>query len=152
MSIDRFPPRDYRKWYDLIRAVVEHQVERYSEDVVSQWYWEFWNEPDLRFYWIGTTEEYLKTYDYAAAAVKDALPTAKVGGCGPSHPEKPIFRAFLEHCTLGSNYYTGEIGSPAVSLRATLLFTSLKGRMVEFGNHSNISLFGHFVNRKSAVY
>ncbi len=112
MSIDRFPPRDYGKWYDLIRAVVEHEVGCYGEDVVSRWYWKFWNEPDLHFYWIGTTAEYLKTYDYAAAAVRDALPSAKVGGCGPSHPGKPIFKAFLEHCTSESNYYTGQIGSP----------------------------------------
>ena len=38
-----------------------------------------WNEPDIP-YWKGTLQEYLKLYDYAADAVKRALPTAKIGG------------------------------------------------------------------------
>jgi len=112
MRADRFPPRDYGRWYELVRAVVRHQVERYGPEAASQWYWEFWNEPDLRFYWPQTPEEFLKTYDYAAAAVRDALPGAKVGGCGPANPAHPIFRQFLEHCTAGTNYCTGEKGAP----------------------------------------
>ena len=112
MRVDRFPPKDYRRWYDLVHAVVRHAAERYGEDTVSRWYWEFWNEPDLRFYWPGTHEEFMKTYDYAAAAVKAALPSAKVGGCGPADPAHPIFREFLEHCTSGSNHCTGSTGAP----------------------------------------
>ncbi len=112
MKADRFPPSDYGRWYDLVRAVVGHAVERYGEEVVSRWYWDFWNEPDLRFYWLATPEEFLKTYDYAAAAVKDALPSAKVGGCGPADPRHPIFKQFLEHCTAGGNYCTGGTGAP----------------------------------------
>ena len=112
MRIDRFPPADYGRWHDLVHAVVRHAVERYGQDAVSQWYWDFWNEPDLRFYWLGTHEEFMKTYDYAAAAVKSALPSAKVGGCGPANPAHPIFREFLEHCTSGRNFCTGSTGAP----------------------------------------
>ena len=54
----------------------------------------------------------MKTYDYAAAAVKSALPSAKVGGCGPADPSHPIFREFLEHCTGGKNHCTGSTGAP----------------------------------------
>ena len=46
---------------------------------MESWYWEVWNEPDIG-YWHGTPEEYNKLYDYAAAGVKRALPTARVGG------------------------------------------------------------------------
>ena len=112
MKVDRFPPRDYARWYDLVRAVVGHAVERYGEEAVSRWYWDFWNEPDLRFYWLASPEEFLKSYDYAAAAVRDALPSAKVGGCGPADPKHAIFRQFLEHCTAGKNYCTGGTGAP----------------------------------------
>ena len=67
----------------------------------ESWYWEVWNEPDIS-YWHGTPEEYDKLYDYAAAAVKRALPSAKVGGpatTGPSSAKAAAFlRQFLEHC------------------------------------------------------
>ena len=112
MRIDRFPPKDYGRWHDLVHAVVRHAVERYGREMVERWYWDFWNEPDLRFYWIGSREEFMKTYDYAAAAVKSALPAAKVGGCGPADPSHPIFREFIEHCTGGKNHCTGSTGAP----------------------------------------
>ncbi len=112
MKIDRFPPKDYGRWYDLVYAVVRHYVERYGAEEVNRWYWDFWNEPDLEFYWLGTHEEFFKTYDYAAAAVKAALPTAKVGGCGVTDRLLPIFKEFLEHCMSGRNYCTGRRGVP----------------------------------------
>ena len=46
---------------------------------VASWYWEVWNEPDIP-YWKGTLQEYCKLYDYAADAVKRALPSARIGG------------------------------------------------------------------------
>jgi len=112
MHTDRFPPKGYQRWYDLVHAVVAHAVERYGEAEVSRWYFDFWNEPDLRFYWLGTHEEFFKTYDFAAMAIKEVLPSARVGGCGPAGPEHPIFKEFLEHCTSGTNHCTGERGTP----------------------------------------
>jgi xylan 1,4-beta-xylosidase len=110
--IDRLPPKDYHRWYDLVYAVVRHAVERYGQQAVASWYWDFWNEPDLPFYWRASPEAFFKTYDYAAAAVKAALPEAKIGGCGPADPRHPIFRAFLEHCASGHNDCTGQTGTP----------------------------------------
>ncbi len=112
MHIDRFPPRDYQRWYEVVHTVACHLVERYGEAEVSRWYFDFWNEPDLRFYWPATHEEFFKTYDFAAAAIREALPSARVGGCGPASPRHPIFKEFLEHCTSGKNYCTGEKGAP----------------------------------------
>ncbi len=112
MRIDRFAPADYGRWYDLVHAVVRHAVQRYGEETAARWYWDFWNEPDLRFYWLGSREEFMKTYDFAAEAVKAALPAARVGGCGPADPGHPVFRDFLEHCTCGKNSCTGATGSP----------------------------------------
>jgi len=112
MRIDRFPPRDYGRWFDLVRTTVRHLVDRYGEAEVCRWYFDFWNEPDLRFYWPGTHEELFRTYDFAAAAIKEVVPGAKVGGCGPASPEHPVFKEFLEHCTAGVNHCTGERGAP----------------------------------------
>ncbi|MAU10279.1 MAG: beta-xylosidase [Anaerolineaceae bacterium] len=111
------PPKDYQKWYDLVFALVAHCLERYGEDEVRSWYWELWNEPDLDYYWKGTIEDYLKLYDYTAAAVKAAFPDARVGGPGTTNPDRSrlsgqFLEAFCEHVIQGTNYYTGEKGTP----------------------------------------
>ena len=57
------PPKDYTRWHDLIRALVAHCVKRHGATEVATWYWELWNEPDLDYYWKGTTEEFCTLYD-----------------------------------------------------------------------------------------
>ncbi len=110
-----YPPNDYKKWAELVFQWVQHSVERYGKEEVESWYWELWNEPNIG-YWQGTTEEYIKLYDFTADAVKRALPTAKMGGpetTGPGWDEAADFlRNFLDHVINGRNYATGEIGAP----------------------------------------
>lgn len=110
-----WPPDDYERWAELVYRWVSHAVERYGREEVERWHWEPWNEPDIG-YWRGSTEEYLKLYDYTVDAVLRALPTATVGGphtTGPGHESGSAFlRAFLEHVTGGRNYVTGKTGSP----------------------------------------
>ncbi|WP_339810172.1 beta-xylosidase [uncultured Imperialibacter sp.] len=110
-----YPPKDYKKWAELVYQWVTHCVDRYGKEEVESWYWELWNEPNIG-YWQGTTEEYIKLYDYSADAVKRALPTAKVGGpetTGPGWDKAEEFlRTFLDHVVSGKNYVTGKTGSP----------------------------------------
>ena len=106
-----YPPKDYEKWGELVYQWVRHSVERYGQEEVESWWWELWNEPDIA-YWSGTDEEYLKLYDYTADAVKRALPTARVGGPHATGGGFRLMQAFLEHARSGTNYATGERGSP----------------------------------------
>ena len=110
-----YPPKDYKKWAELVYQWVLHSVERYGQKEVESWYWELWNEPNIG-YWQGTTEEYIKLYDYTADAVKRALPTAMIGGpevTGPGWEESAKFlRIFLDHVLKGKNYVTGKVGTP----------------------------------------
>ena len=110
-----YPPKDYAKFAALVYEWVIHSVARYGKKEVESWYWELWNEPNIG-YWKGTTEEYIKLYDYTADAVKRALPTARIGGpevTGPNSKTSEAFmRAFLDHVVGGKNYATGKTGSP----------------------------------------
>ena len=110
-----YPPKNYERWAELVYRWVRHEVDRYGAREVANWYWEVWNEPDIG-YWSGTPEEYFKLYDYAADAVKRALPEARIGGphsTGPSSPKAAAFLAnFLEHAVRGKNFATGKTGSP----------------------------------------
>lgn len=110
-----YPPNDYGKFAELVYQWVKHSIDRYGKKEVESWYWELWNEPNIS-YWKGTTEEYIKLYDYSADAVKRALPTAKIGGpevTGPNWDVSAKFmRTFLDHVVSGKNYVTGKTGSP----------------------------------------
>jgi xylan 1,4-beta-xylosidase len=109
-----YPPKDYKKWSDLVYQFVHHLRERYGEAELKDWLWEVWNEPDIS-YWKGTAEEYFKLYDYSVDAVLRALPAARIGGpdtTGPGNSHAAEFlRSFLEHCAHQRNYVTGKIGS-----------------------------------------
>ncbi|HEV2463803.1 MAG TPA: beta-xylosidase [Acidobacteriaceae bacterium] len=104
------PPKDYKKWGDLARAVTAHLVQRYGRTTVNKWYFEVWNEPDIE-YWHGSREDYFKLYDYAVAGVRAALPTAKVGGpatTGPSGRHAyDYLQAFLNHVKNDRSAATG---------------------------------------------
>ena len=109
-----YPPKDYKKWSELVFQFVHHLHERYGDAEVKTWMWEIWNEPDID-YWKGTPEEYFQLYDYAADAVLRALPAAFLGGpdsTGPGSEKSAEFlRRFLEHCAHQRNYATGRIGA-----------------------------------------
>jgi xylan 1,4-beta-xylosidase len=110
-----YPPADYEKWAELVYQWVRHSVDRYGQEEVESWWWQAWNEPNIA-YWQGTREEFFKLHDYTADAVKRALPTARIGGPNTagtaSRPATAFLTEFLEHCRSGTNYATGEVGSP----------------------------------------
>jgi xylan 1,4-beta-xylosidase len=89
------PPNDYGKWRAMIRAVVAHMVQRYGRATVASWYFEVWNEPDIS-YWHGTPEQYFALYDNTVAAVRAALPGAKVGGPASTGPGGAKAAKFLD--------------------------------------------------------
>jgi len=106
-----YPPKDYKKWGNLVYEWVKHCVTRYGKAEVESWYWEVWNEPDGA-YWKGTQAEFFKLYDYAADGLKRALPTAKIGGANVTGGGTKYLDAFINHCLNDTNYVTGKIGSP----------------------------------------
>ena len=110
-----YPPNDYKKWGELVYQWVLHSIQRYGEKEVSSWLWEVWNEPNIG-YWKGSKDDYFSLYDFAADAVKKALPSARIGGPATTGPgwDKAAgwLQDFLVHCDGGTNYATGKKGAP----------------------------------------
>ena|ERR1700722_4681730 len=75
------PPKDYRRWDDLIEAFARHLVERYGVAEVRRWYFEVWNEPNLDF-WAGSPrqETYWTLYEHTARVLKRVDSALRVGG------------------------------------------------------------------------
>ena len=107
-----YPPKDYAKWGELVYQWVSHCVARYGQAEVETWYFETWNEANLPAYWKGTPEEFYRLHDTAMAAVRRALPTARVGGPDMAGTG-PFLDGFIDHVTKGTNYASGQSGTPA---------------------------------------
>jgi len=106
-----FPPKDYARWGELVYQWARHCVDRYGAAEVQSWWWETWNEPNIG-YWSGTPEEFFELNDHAMAAVRRALPTARVGGPHTAGDGGEFMEKFLEHALHGTNHATGERGTP----------------------------------------
>jgi xylan 1,4-beta-xylosidase len=131
------PPKDYAKWGELAYQWAAHSVDKYGADEVATWWWEVWNEANNQpnGYWGGSVEDFHKLHDYAIAGVRRALPNARVGGPHTAGDGGRFMREFLEHCLRGTNYATGQPGTPLdfVAFHA-------KGSPVYVGGHVRMGI------------
>jgi xylan 1,4-beta-xylosidase len=80
------PPKDYNKWAALVSHLVQHCIQRYGAEEVRSWYFEVWNEPNLRYFFKnGTQEQYFELYKITANTVKAIDPHLRVGGPATSN-------------------------------------------------------------------
>lgn len=117
------PPKDWGRWHDLVRDLVEHLVARYGlEEVVEHWSFEVWNEANLEVFWSGTPQEYLRLYDVTAEAVKAVDARLLVGG--PSSAAAGWVEELLSHADRTGSpvdfVTTHTYGSPPLDFRPTL--------------------------------
>lgn len=106
------PPTDYNKWYEFVKTLISHCVEKFALTEVKTWQWRLYTEPDNLDWWSGTKDEYFKFYDYTAAAALDVVPDIIIGpGNMLGNIEDHWGTDFIDHAMTGTNYYTGRIGS-----------------------------------------
>ena len=93
------PPKDYKRWTDMVVALLKHIRGRYGEEVLD-WPIEVWNEPNLPGFWYkADMQEYFKLFKETFEAIKAYDSRFKVGGpaiCGVKDAE--WIQAFLEFC------------------------------------------------------
>ena len=71
------PPTDYDAWATINAQAAQH----WAEKGYKNHYIEVWNEPDLtNVFFTGDMNDYLKMYETAAPAIRNADPNVKVGG------------------------------------------------------------------------
>ena len=90
------PPRDWGDWSELVRRLAASAVARYGAPEVEQWFFEVWNEPNLRSFWRGTRAQYFRLYRGAARALKEISPELRVGG--PATAQNAWIDEFLDDC------------------------------------------------------
>lgn len=90
------PPRDWEKWRDLNVNLMEFLIDRYGRDEIRSWYFEVWNEPDLKVFWKGSRDDYFRLYKITAEALKSVEPEVRVGG--PATSGNLWLREFRQFC------------------------------------------------------
>jgi xylan 1,4-beta-xylosidase len=113
------PPKDYQEWATFIRKLVAHWVERYGVESVRQWFFEVWNEPNLKSFWVGTQADYFELYRHTTEAIKGVDASLQTGGPATAHNE--WIEEFLDFCekhrlpadfVTTHHYPTDAFGSP----------------------------------------
>lgn len=94
------PPKKYDDWKELIKALLNHLIDRYGREEVVTWPIEVWNEPNLPGFWYkADMEEYFVLFKESFEAVKEVDPRFGVGGpaiCGVN--DEVWMRKFMEFC------------------------------------------------------
>ena len=155
------PPKDYKKWYAYIQDFVRFLINRYGIDEIRQWYFEVWNEPDLRIpFFAGNQKEYFKLYEVTTRAIKDVDSSIIVGG--PSTSGSKWIEEFLKYCKennvpvdfVSTHQYAGdplggiEQGEKDISLKLNI-FAGLKNRKT-LPHNSILPLYRAFLGTKDA--
>ena len=90
------PPKHYKQWATLIRQLTSHLVQRYGLEEVRKWFFEVWNEPNLKSFWSGTQKDYFRLYRYTAEAIKKTDALLRVGG--PATARSEWIEDFVDYC------------------------------------------------------
>lgn len=91
------PPKDETQWQAHIQKFIRFLLNRYGKEEVESWFFEVWNEPDLKTpFFDGTQEEYFRLYEITVQAVKAVDDKLKVGG--PATSNSKWISAFVQYC------------------------------------------------------
>jgi xylan 1,4-beta-xylosidase len=90
------PPASLTDWASFVQTFLHHLIDRYGAQEVRQWYFEVWNEPNLRWFWAGTQAQYCEMYKATAGAVKGVDSSLRVGG--PATASVGWIPQFLDYC------------------------------------------------------
>ncbi|MBU7591145.1 GH39 family glycosyl hydrolase [Metabacillus halosaccharovorans] len=76
------PPKNVNSWLELLDAFIRHLINRYGLEEVRSWYFEFWNEPEVQYFWTGTREEFITLFVKSYRCIKKIDPELRIGGFG----------------------------------------------------------------------
>ncbi len=74
-------PRDLGQWQEFVSGGLRHHIARYGIDEVLSWYFECWNEPNLKgCFFGGDKEDFFRLWSTTWKAVKSVDPRLRFGG------------------------------------------------------------------------
>lgn len=81
-------PRDLAQWEDFVASGIRHHIARFGHEEVSSWYFECWNEPNLKgCFFGGDKEDFFRLWSSTWRAVKSVDPGLRFGGPSTARAE-----------------------------------------------------------------
>ncbi len=104
-------PRDWGEWRTLVRHLVRHLIDHFGLGVVRNFYFEVWNEPNLRNgFFEGSQEDFFTLYLETARAIKEVDASLRIGGPSTARAEWiSEFIAFCRQNGLEPEYLIGHV-------------------------------------------
>ena len=145
------PPKSITLWKELIRDFIRFLLDRYGRDEIESWYFEVWNEPDLKMlFWSGTKEQYFELYKATVTTIKSIDDKIRVGG--PATSNNRWITDFIKFCEneglpydfVSTHHYPGDAFGQKVDMRfiGRLMQTIRKCAGKDIGE-TNRALFYH---------
>ncbi len=137
-GMNPYPPDDYEIYYNYIYAIASALVEEFGIDEVRSWRFGCMTEYDNKDWFKAkiktdseeelakaSAEEYCKLYDYTVKALTDVLGSDICVGAHSMTVTEGLWEEeiFIKHVAQGTNYATGEIGTPIKFLSASFYDT-----------------------------
>lgn len=92
------PPKSDAAWREYLSAFIRFLLDRYGKAEVESWFFEVWNEPDLRLaFFAGTQRDYFHFYEVTYRALKDVDARLQIGG--PATSGSKWIADFLRFCS-----------------------------------------------------
>jgi len=89
------PPKDLKAWSRFVQQGIEHEIQLRGLEEVSSWYFECWNEANLKgCFFSGSQAEWFDLWAATYEGVKAACPDLRLGG--PSTARGEWMEEFLE--------------------------------------------------------
>lgn len=89
-------PRDLDQWDGFIHRTLTHHLERFGRDEMRSWYFEVWNEPNLKgCFFGGDRGDFFRLWDATWRAFRSVDPAFRLGG--PSTARAEWLPEFLDH-------------------------------------------------------
>lgn len=119
-------PRSDEEWSHFIRLFADFLLDYYGKEEVDSWYFEVWNEPDLKGFFRGSQKDYFHLYEVTARALKSADSSLRVGG--PATSGCHWIREFKDFCQKGNvpldflstHHYPGDGFGNAITFKSAL--------------------------------
>jgi xylan 1,4-beta-xylosidase len=90
------PPKSMKQWGMLVGKLASHWIKRYGKKEVRRWFFEVWNEPNLKIFWSGSRGQYFDLYRHTVRALRRVDPDLRVGG--PATAREAWIDEFLGYC------------------------------------------------------
>lgn len=119
-GVNVYPPEDYGKYYNYIKAIVTALVDRFGADEVRSWHFGVLTEYENADWFRAvdgspesTATEYCKLYDYTVQALTDVLGEDIYVGAHSMTVTEGLWdeEIFIKHCGVGKNFANGGRGT-----------------------------------------